>query len=949
MSFKRKLSSNERMYISFEKNYNSFMINRVVEGKGYIDLKKLQKAVSKVAYHMPESRFVLKGNYWIDSEIPPKVVEVSKKIFDNNFKELMKNKIDIFNEPCCEVYLYSDENKEKTIVVFRTHHGVMDGKGQSIWIENIFKELNELRVNEFESKIRDIDVLERNGIKKKSDIVSVGKYSPIENRLSFEITTPISKKLVIDKSIKNITAKLMSNIHKLSSDEKSRFIITKDIREKFMSETKNSGNFSLPIYLDITDNDWKLSNQSLINMILNDEDIKYSPVEYAIFEKIPMDILKFSLNRTITRYNNKEKSAATAVISNLGKIDVRDYTTDTFIAESIYALPVITPLVPISFIVTEVENKTIITMGYYEDNFDNSQVDEYLLKLKQLLLNEERVRIEGDKKIQKINILEQIFMRKESSDILSISGNEKDTYKEIFTKVRILSSYLKSIGIKKGDKVAISQERDKNYLVSILACLKLGAIFIPIDPTYPEDRISYILVNSDSKIILKDVDKVLANYIFKDVDDDLSDKYNDEDIVYIIYTSGSTGKPKGVEITYKTLCNYISNCIEKYNIDKDTIFGFFTSISFDLSITAIFTTLVVGGKIEFFKENIDAISLKNIFENSQMNSVKMTPTHLEIMSKYNIEKDRFKLVIVGGEQLKVSTAKRAQEILGKDCKIINEYGPTEATVGCIYHIYDDKREYKNEGLPIGSPLDNIDILMDVDMDTRIGELFIGGNCLAKGYLGNMEETKKKFINIENERFYKSGDICRIIENDELEFLERKDFQVKIRGYRIELEEIEKIIESFESIEGCRVIPNDGKTGIMAYYIGKNIKLNELLKFLETRLPNYMLPYSFIEIESFPLNSNGKLDLKALKMINKKDKEISINLSDFEKKILEIFKEILEIDIPEESLYLNFYELGADSLSIVRLINSIEDMVEKDGIEEIILNPTLENIKKYEKK
>ena len=898
---------------------------------------------------MPESRFVLKGNYWIDSEIPPKVEEVSKKIFDNNFKELMKNKIDIFNEPCCEVYLYSDENKEKTIVVFRTHHGVMDGKGQSIWIENIFKELNELRVNEFESKIRDIDVLERNGIKKKSDIVSVGKYSPIKNRLSFEITTPISKKLVIDKSIKNITAKLMSNIHKLSSDEKSRFIITKDIREKFMSETKNSGNFSLPIYLDITDNDWKLSNQSLINMILNDEDIKYSPVEYAIFEKVPMDILKFSLNRTITRYNNKEKSAATAVISNLGKIDVKDYTTDTFIAESIYALPVITPLVPISFIVTEVENKTIITMGYYEDNFDNSQVDEYLLKLKQLLLNEERVRIEGDKKIQKINILEQIFIGKESSNILSISGNEKDTYKEIFTKVRILSSYLKSIGIKKGDKVAISQERDKNYLVSILACLKLGAIFIPIDPSYPEDRISYILVNSDSKIILKDVDKVLANYIFKDVDDDLSDKYNDEDVVYIIYTSGSTGKPKGVEITYKTLCNYISNCIEKYDIDKDTIFGFFTSISFDLSITAIFTTLVVGGKIEFFKENIDVLSLKNIFENSQMNSVKMTPTHLEIMSKYNIEKDRFKLVIVGGEQLKVSTAKRAQEILGKDCKIINEYGPTEATVGCIYHIYDDKREYKSEGLPIGRPLDNIDILMDVDMDTRIGELFIGGNCLAKGYLGNMEETKKKFINIENERFYKSGDICRIIENDELEFLERKDFQVKIRGYRIELEEIEKIIESFESIEGCRVIPNDGKTGIMAYYIGKNINLNELLKFLETRLPNYMLPYSFIEIENFPLNSNGKLDLKALKMINKKDKEISINLSDFEKKILEIFKEILEIDIPEESLYLNFYELGADSLSIVRLINSIEDMVEKDGIEEVILNPTLENIKKYEKK
>ncbi|MCQ8212019.1 AMP-binding protein [Cetobacterium somerae] len=945
---KRKISPNERMYITFEKNYNSFMINRVVMGSGSIEVEMLQKAVDEIANIFPESRYKLNGKYWIDSKINPQVMIIQKKDIGQDFKELMKRKIDPTKEPACQIYYLKEFNK--ITLIFRTHHGVMDGKGQGIWIEAIFKKLNLFEIKREPSKIRDIDLLKRNGIEKNSDIVTVGNYSPIKDRISYEITSPISKKLIIDGKISSLTSKLMGSIHTLSEDKVSRFIVTRDIREKFKSEDLNVGNLSLPMYLEVQDKNWKKINIDLINMILKNKDIIYSPKEYFIFGKIPINILQLGLGYTISNYNKQKKTATTAVISNLGRIDLENYKTKTFYPEEVFALPVITPLVPLSFVITELENKIILTVGYYEENYDNRVIETYLEKLKNILSNKKIVNILGEKKVKKLDIFEEIFKKDEEVKIGVIEKNKELTYKYIFEKTQILYNYLKRLGVEKGDRVSISTKRDSSYLISILACIKAGAVFIPIDPEYPKDRINYIKENSKSKILLEDITEILLEKDIENKNNKSYIKYNSEDVVYTIYTSGSTGNPKGVEITYGTLCNYISNCIKKYDIDKNTIFGFFTSISFDLSITAIFTTLVTGGQIEFFDEKVTPVTLKDIFENSKMNSVKMTPTHLEIMSKYKIQKDRFKLVIVGGEQLKVTTAKKAQDLLGDNCKIVNEYGPTEATVGCVYHIFDKDKKYLGEGVPIGKPLDNIDLYLDIDIKENLGELLIGGDCLAKGYSNNPIETEKKFIYLNGKRFYKSGDLCRINVDEDLEFLERKDFQVKIRGYRIELEEIEKKIEEFSTVSACRVIPNSSKSALLAYYIGVADE-NELRKFLKKNLPEYMIPYAFFQIDEFPLNSNGKLDLKKLRELNKNiilEEKDEIELSTFEKKIIKIWESILEIKIQRENIYKSFYELGADSLSIVRFINEIEPLIKTEGVENIILNPTLETIKLYSK-
>lgn len=945
---RRKVSPNERMYMAFEKNYNSFMINRVVIGRGYIDKELLQGAVNEASKVFLESRYKLKGNYWIDSKVSPKVIDIQREDIGEDFQELMRRKIDLTKEPACQIYYLKE--LDKTTIIFRTHHGVMDGKGQGIWIEAIFKYLNLSEIKREASKTRDIDLLKRGGIEKNSDIVTVGNYCPINERKSYEITTPISKKIVIDGKISSLTSKLMGAIHTLSEDKKSRFIITRDIREKFKTEELNTGNLSIPMYLEVKDKNWKKINIDLINMILKNKDIIYSPKEYFIFEKFPLNILQLGLRYTISNYNKQKKTATTAVISNLGKIDLENYKTKTFFPDEVFALPVITPLVPLSFVITELENKIILTVGYYDGNYENKIMETYLEKLENILSDKKIVNILGEKKVKKIDIFQEIFKRDNKFKIGAIEKNKEISYKSIFEKADILYSYLKKCGVEKGDRVSISTKRDSSYLISILACIKAGAVFIPIDPEYPKERIDYIKENSKSKILLEDITEILLE---KDINSQVVKeyvKYNSDDVIYTIYTSGSTGNPKGVEITYGTLCNYISNCIKKYDIDENTIFGFFTSISFDLSITAIFTTLTAGGQIEFFDEKVTPVTLKDIFENSKMNSVKMTPTHLEIMSKYKIQKDRFKLVIVGGEQLKVTTAKKAQDLLGENCKIVNEYGPTEATVGCVYHIFDKDKRYLGEGVPIGKPLDNIDLYLDINMKENLGELLIGGDCLAKGYSNNPIETEKKFIYLNGKRFYKSGDLCRINVDEDLEFLERKDFQVKIRGYRIELEEIEKKIEEFSTISACRVIPNSSKSALLAYYIGFADE-KELRKFLKKNLPEYMIPYAFFQIEEFPLNSNGKLDLKKLRELNKAilvDEKDECELSLFEKKIIKIWESILEIKIQRESIYKNFYELGADSLSIVRFINEIEPLIKTEGVEKIILNPTLETIKLYSK-
>jgi acyl-coenzyme A synthetase/AMP-(fatty) acid ligase len=272
--------------------------------------------------------------------------------------------------------------------------------------------------------------------------------------------------------------------------------------------------------------------------------------------------------------------------------------------------------------------------------------------------------------------------------------------------------------------------------------------------------------------------------------------------MYVIYTSGSTGKPKGVEISHRSFANYIFWANDFYLNKQPVNAPLFTSIGFDLTLTSLFLPLISGGTCTIYleKDKEEIIDLKSVFNNQNINLIKATPTHLELVKNSLLPNSSLKVLIVGGESFTVALASQFQEHYGDEFSIYNEYGPTEATVGCIIHQFDKEKDKRSE-VPIGKPIINMHaVLLNEELQPALpntmGEIFLLGHGVAKGYLENDSLTREKFIRhklFPNQRLYKTGDFARIQEDGIFEFLGRKDDQVKLNGYRIELGEIETAV------------------------------------------------------------------------------------------------------------------------------------------------------------
>ncbi|SHK85304.1 amino acid adenylation domain-containing protein, partial [Clostridium cavendishii DSM 21758] len=403
---------------------------------------------------------------------------------------------------------------------------------------------------------------------------------------------------------------------------------------------------------------------------------------------------------------------------------------------------------------------------------------------------------------------------------------KKITYRELNERSNALARTLRKKGVRRDEIVGIMVERSIELIVGIVGILKSGAAYLAIDPSHPEDRIQYMIDDSKMNILLTEKklsEKVKLNgekvYLENEevYSKDLRNIKNvneASDLAYVIYTSGSTGKPKGVMVEHKELVNYIMFTRDKYFNQKDLKMPLYTSVAFDLTITSIFAPIISGNTIVIYKEKETDKLIEKVFTNDN-EIIKVTPAHLNfLMNIENVNKS-IKKLIVGGEELKENLAQNISKLFDYDIEIINEYGPTEATVGCITHNYDHNKSYKNSVL-IGKPINNTGVYI-VDSNNKIvpigvmGELCISGDGLARGYLNRPDLTAEKFI--ENpykpgERMYKTGDLARWLPDGNIEFLGRIDHQVKIRGFRIELGEIETRLLEVEGINEVIVIDKE---------------------------------------------------------------------------------------------------------------------------------------------
>ncbi|BDA74266.1 amino acid adenylation domain-containing protein [Calothrix sp. PCC 7716] len=536
--------------------------------------------------------------------------------------------------------------------------------------------------------------------------------------------------------------------------------------------------------------------------------------------------------------------------------------------------------------------------------------------------------------------------------------NEEITYQELNKKANQVANYLRKLGIGTNKLVGLCLEPSLARIIALLGIFKAGGVYLPLDPVYPQERLKFIIEDSEVSILLTQkslADKVLIDALHVvnlDTDwldiateptNNLPSCITDNNLAYIIYTSGSTGTPKGVLISHQAITHHSQNVIQHYQLNSSDRILQFASLSFDVSLEQILPTLVVGATLivvdaklltpsEFYHKLIDY----------GLTVVDVPPAYLTQWLQFLNEKTfytpihKLRLVICGGEALPPETLKAWYKCSMTGVRLINAYGPTEATITSVtFTVPEDITPIESyTNIPIGHPLPNRKVyILDSHKNLvpigAVGELYIGGG-LALGYLNRPELTAESFIfhSFNNEpeaRLYKTGDLARYLANGDIEYLGRIDNQVKIRGFRIELGEIENLLNQHPDIKSAKVITKEyipGDQRLVAYIISDSDKVHKLRDYLKQKLPNYMVPSAFVALESFPLTPNGKIDYHALTTpyFSASQSNYVAPITHTQKIIVNIWRQILKVETI--GIHDNFFELGGHSLLATLLISSI---------------------------
>lgn len=582
--------------------------------------------------------------------------------------------------------------------------------------------------------------------------------------------------------------------------------------------------------------------------------------------------------------------------------------------------------------------------------------------------------------------LAQLFeeqVEKNGDNIALEYEGETVTYWELNDLAGKLALKLQAAGVIPDAVVGMLCERSIEAVICIMGVLKAGGAYLPIDPAYPLERKNYILQNSELKTLLIEKplvereNELLGNSRSRGVKDFTIDyrtldgemvtgdfkppAMSSDNLAYVIYTSGTTGNPKGTLLRHRNVINYIWWGAGFYVRGDKVAFPLYTSLSFDLTVTSIFIPLVTGNKIVIYRESKEGLLVEQAAGENKVDIMKLTPSHLKIIKELKRRDLRIRSFIVGGEELRTDTAREIDELFAGHIDIYNEYGPTETAVGCMIHRYDKEKD-KAAGVPIGKPSNNVQIYI-LDKKRRpmpigiIGEIYIAGAGVSRGYLKNKELTDEKFVDNPfkpGDKMYKSGDLGRWNLDRVLEFYGRCDEQVKIRGFRIEPGEIEKQLKELAGVKEAVVVVVEkaGQESLCAYIVpaeaaGKPgaaaIDFKEVRKKLGENLPDYMVPAFYVPLDKIPLTNNGKLDRKALpepEIVTEKE-GMRAPVSELEKVVGKIWSDVL--GAPAVGMNDNFYELGGDSIKAVQIASRLNDKDLSVGARDIMDNQTIERL------
>ncbi|WP_144740488.1 non-ribosomal peptide synthetase [Bacillus altitudinis] len=568
-------------------------------------------------------------------------------------------------------------------------------------------------------------------------------------------------------------------------------------------------------------------------------------------------------------------------------------------------------------------------------------------------------------------------VRKQPNAVALSAGDHTMTYAELNEQANRLARHLQKNGVGHQTVTAILAERTPELIVSLLAVLKAGATYVPIDPDYPESRIQYMLKDSGATHLLTHSSFISqtrslafdGTYLFADdqeillmSSENLPLEAGLDDTAYIMYTSGTTGQPKGIMTTHSNIARVVKNTNYLTILETDTLLSLSNSV-FDGFTFDVYGALLNGAKLVLpQKETIlDMGKLTELIKGEHI-SVMFVPTALfHLLVDEGTDWMRgVRKVLFGGERASVQHVRKAFDVMGKG-RLLNVYGPTESTVFATYYPIDEAIPLEARSIPIGKPLNQTGAYIlsehrQLQPIGMVGELCLSGKGLAKGYLNRPDLTKQVFIAhpfAAGERLYRTGDLAYFREDGLIEYAGRVDDQVKIRGHRIELTEIEANLLMHQGVKQAVLLADHDETNhtrLLAYITCDDAwkgKLDDIKSRLKERLPAYMLPHELIELENLPLTPNGKVDKRQLPKPEapQGNRRVKLPANEVEQKLLVMWREVLEReDISTDD---HFFELGGHSLKAMSLLSKVSKEFEVQvPIHLLFETPTIEALSHY---
>lgn len=975
MTVYRRLSPFERIYFSVAPHFPPFAIQLLIEGDAPPSAAALSEALAQARHAHPLAGMGPSARGWVSKAAPSALEEAEGEVrLDNPIFHRPFH----LDAPPLEIVRWADAG-----VLFRCSHALMDAGGLFFFAAEVFRALRGDALLGPSIASADIDYLRAFQHPRRRGWPHPNRASPLGHPTRDKAGFVWERRSLAGRPVSagsRLAFALGSRAAKLDPAGRARVMVPVDLRQ-VDPELRTIANFSNPLFLELTSaTQWPEFYRNLLQALARHDERGTEWLDHVI-EYLPTRLIGTLQRHEHDRHVRNNRYVLSAVVSHLGRVSLAAFRAHGFEPRRACLLPFDAPSTAVSLLTVQTEDALEISASAPAV----TGADGKLARLLDQLCDELRLDTQGNTQaavvsshslsgprpeIAEGDTVVSLFLTQveRTPDAAALSeGESAFTYRALERWSAAWAARLSRFGDMAGARVALVGLRTAEVVAAMLGVLRAGAAFVPLDPEWPQARLQFVLDDCRPVCVVGPTGFACDNIALLPLgDSEWGHEFtaqlplpSQDTPAYVLYTSGSTGQPKGVMIGHASLANYLAAARELYftPLGQPPVFALFTSLAFDLTLTALLGPLAVGGEVRAYSESVPLMAVRTILTERRTNAVKLTPSHLRLFREIGMRQSGLCLFVVGGEALDVELAAAVNAQL-PEALIFNEYGPTEATVGCVVHRFS-AADASGSHVPIGRPIRHTEVLLLSDdqgppTSGDVGEIHLGGRCLALGYLGRPDENARFCANPlrPGERVYRTGDRARIGPDGLLHYLGRADDQVKVLGHRVELGEIEAALLASGQCREAAVVLRSGRLEAFVVWRGEH-RETELRKHLAATLPRWAVPGHIAALASLPLSQNGKIDKKRLPTTRSLAGSNARQADSLQASLAAIAAELTGRTTAELPTERSLLDCGLDSLQMALLLTRASLLLPEDAratlfdrLDDVLQQPTLQRLAEH---